>query len=112
MPELVNGIVKVGEAVNGWRWEHLQGEVQDLIGTWGYVFKVFYYFCDVVGGYGDFRTRWESGRVVVGVIVHSGTVVGKGGMGRELLLMRYGEDFCVILRIFAIWVQGRKTGGV
>ena len=27
-----------------------QGEVGDMIGTCGSVFKAFYYFCDIVGG--------------------------------------------------------------
>ena len=56
MPELKNGIVEVGDAVSGWGWEHLKGEVRNLIGTWGSVFKVFDYFSDFFGRYGDFWT--------------------------------------------------------
>ena len=39
MPVLENGIVQVGDAIDGWGLEHLKGEVGDLIGTWGYVLR-------------------------------------------------------------------------
>ena len=37
MPESEYGIVEVGEAVDGWWWEHFQDEVGDSIWTWGSV---------------------------------------------------------------------------
>ena len=67
---LENGIVQVGDAADGWGWEHLEDEVGGLVGTWSSVFEVFDYFCNIVGGYGDFWTGRE-GVCVLWANLHS-----------------------------------------
>ena len=73
MPVLENRIVRVGDAVNGRGWEHLEGEVGDLIATWSSIFEVFDDFDN--NGYGDFRTGRKGGCVAVGEFVQPGTAV-------------------------------------
>ena len=46
MSESEYGIVEVSEAVEGWWWEHFQGEVADSLGIWGSIFELFDNFCD------------------------------------------------------------------
>ena len=90
MPESEYGIVKVGEAVDGWWWEHFLSEVGDSIGTWGSVFHVFDYFGDIAWVFSDFRTGRESVCVLVGEFEQTGTEVWRGKMRRELLFVGCG----------------------
>ena len=46
---------------------------------------------------GDMVISGSDGYVVVAVIVQPGTVVGRGEMECELLLVRCGEDLCRLL---------------
>ena len=45
-------------------------------------FEVFDYFGDIVGGYSDFRTGWESGYVILGEFVQRDIAVGRGKVRR------------------------------
>ena len=87
MPVMESGIVEVCEAVDGWWWEHFQGEVGDSIGTWGSVLEVFDDFSYIFGGCGDFGTGREGGCVLVGEFEQPGTVVWRRKVRRELLLV-------------------------
>lgn len=53
------GVVEVGDTFNDWRWEHFEGEIWNLVLSWGSIFKYFYFVSNVSRGYGDV---WSGGK--------------------------------------------------